>query len=320
MEKFAQLAHGDAGTFTHLPDYDPKGLSDFFIENLSLVAQGGNSLLEGGAGDDVLVGDQLTAPAAPEDSMDVLRNTLGLPADADEDAVRVAITADPGKLETLADSALPLGAADTLLGGEGRDVLLGMGGDDSLDGGAGDDALFGGTGADSLSGGDGNDWLKGGTGDDWLSGGAGADTLDGGAGNDLLVYDIVDAMLVGGEGIDFVLSDDADLTMDKLCNGWQGGPLDGPHAQNVEVLIHGADALSLTSISQLENDYGIKLSDPDKDGNADSMTLNLSKWDKLADGSYAFNGGADLTLEINTATMQEQGSDAQQAVFILNHA
>ena len=43
-----------------------------------------------------------------------------------------------------------------------------------------------------------------------------------GAGNDAIVYDIKDSKLDGGEGIDFVLANDSDLTMDKLLNGWGG--------------------------------------------------------------------------------------------------
>jgi len=113
------------------------------------------------------------------------------------------------------DNVLAGGAgSDTLNGGGGNDTLYGDGsivmsfvdgvisadplnsrsntgaadGNDSLSGGGGNDTLYGGGGNDSLSGGAGNDLLYGGTGNDFLSGGFGNDTLDGGDGFDRVGY------------------------------------------------------------------------------------------------------------------------------------
>jgi len=107
-----------------------------------LAGYGEKDELEGGAGNDVLLGD------------------LG------------KMWTDQGWID------LPGGgSADLLRGDEGQDVLLGIGGDDLLLGGADDDFLSGEAGKDGLDGDGGNDVLAGGDGDDQLSGGAGADVL-----------------------------------------------------------------------------------------------------------------------------------------------
>ena len=173
---------------------------------------------------------------------------------------------------------------DRLFGGTGNDVLLGMGGNDYLDGGAGEDAIFG------------------------------------GRGNDIIVYDSNDYLVSGGSGIDFMVSGDETLTL----NGLLGGKGDGtPIVKGIEVLLKGEDALSLTSIQELADKYGIKL-DTNPDGQ-ETLTLDMSKWTEQADGSYAFNSGAEaggLTLETNLTPVDasDQSSEAvQQQVFILQN-
>jgi Ca2+-binding RTX toxin-like protein len=59
-----------------------------------------------------------------------------------------------------------LGAADTMLGGDGADTMYGQGGRDQMDGGAGGDVMDGGIGNDLMTGGSGNDTLTGGGGSD----------------------------------------------------------------------------------------------------------------------------------------------------------
>ena len=172
---------------------------------------------------------------------------------------------------------------DRLFGGTGNDVLLGMGGNDYLDGGAGEDAIFG------------------------------------GAGNDIIVYDSNDYLVSGGSGIDFMVSGDETLTL----NGLLGGKGDGtPIVKGIEVLLKGEDALSLTSIQELADKYGIKL-DTNPDGQ-ETLTLDMSKWTAQQDGSYDFKGDADLTLETNLqqdsgASSDSDGEMAQQ-VFILQNS
>ena len=103
---------------------------------------------------------------------------------------------------------------DVLIGGAGVDRLDAGGGDDSLDGGLGDDLLDGGDGKDTLAGGDGRDHLRGDTQitgfDDVLSGGADSDRVDGGAGNDILL---------GGDG--------NDRRSDLVYGGAEGGLFGG---------------------------------------------------------------------------------------------
>lgn len=177
--------------------------SDHFAE---AVAYHGNDFLDGGDGDDYLVGlagdDQLFGG----DGNDVLS------ADGNPDEVW-------GRYGN-----------DTLDGGNGNDLLFGSGGEDELVGGAGDDVLWGdeyagsdgiavsawggapmaGEGSTGLLAQDlhGRDRLEGGDGSDTLIGGGRDDRLDGGSGSDLLFGDGVgvslegDDALFGGDGDD----------------------------------------------------------------------------------------------------------------------
>ena len=82
-------------------------------------------------------------------------------------------------------------------------------------------------------------------------------------------------------------------------------------------------AEDLTSIQELADKYGIKL-DTNPDGQ-ETLTLDMSKWTEQADGTYAFNSGAEaggLTLETNLTPVDasDQSSEAvQQQVFILQN-
>ena len=244
---------------------------------------------------------------------------------------------------------------DIFFGQEGEDQLFGAAGDDTLYGGTGDDLLVGdarpesltadtleeiktlGTGDaldafidsvegtdadgnDQLFGGTGNDVLLGMGGNDYLDGGAGEDTIFGGAGKDIIVYDKADYLVSGGSGIDFMVSTDSELTMKALLEGTGDG--NGPIVKGIEVLLKGDAALSLTSIQELADKYGITL---DTNDGQETLTLDMSKWTELEDGIYAFNGGAeagDLTLETNLTPVDasDQSSEAvQQQVFILQN-
>ena len=198
------------------------------------------------------------------------------------------------------------------------DSIKGMG-DDELDAfiqsvegtdADGDDRLFGGTG---------NDVLLGMGGNDYLDGGAGEDAIFGGAGNDIIVYDSNDYLVSGGSGIDFMVSDDKNLTLDSLLTNTGS---DKPLVSGIEVLLKGDAALSLTSIQDLADRYGITLgTNPD---GQETLTLDMSKWTEQQDGSYGFTGGADLTLETNLehdsgASSESDGEMAQQ-VFILQNS
>lgn len=249
------------------------------------------------------------------------------------------------------------GGDDTIIGSRADDIFFGQEGDDTIFGGAGDDSLYGGTGDDLLVGddkpenlaadtvadiktlgtsedldafiqsvegtdADGDDRLFGGSGDDYIDGGEGRDTIYAGDGNDIIVYDKADYLVSGGSGIDFMVSADSTLTMDTLLSGGKDGH-EGPIVDSIEVLITGKDALSLTSIQELADKYGIELgTNPD---GQETLTLDMGKWTEQADGSYDFHGGAEeggLTLETNlqhdSTTSSDNGEMAQQ-VFILEH-
>ena len=255
-----------------------------------LVGGDGSDSLDGGAGDDVLIGDgQGDLQSVIEDAVnaETFRDFLDLKSPEELESYM-------SKFETEDDGN------DTLEGGDGNDLLFGMGGDDQLFGGAGDDILIGGSG------------------NDYLDGGNGADTLYGGDGNDIIVYDKADYLVSGGSGIDFMVSDDKNLTLSSLLDNSVD---DKPLVSGIEVLLKGEDALSLTSLDQLARDYGITLDS--KDG---KEVLQLDgRWEKQDDGSYDFNGGAEeggLTLETNLQYDSDASSDngeMAQQVFILEH-
>ena len=163
--------------------------------------------------------------------------------------------------------------------------------------------------------------LFGTDGDDYLRGGEGSDAIFGGAGNDIIVYDQQDYLVSGGSGIDFMVSDDTSLTLDGLLSNTSS---DKPLVSGIEVLLKGEDALSLTSIKDLADRYGITL----RVNEAGEEILQLDdRWTKQDDGSYDFNGGAEadggLTLETSLTPVEtgDPASEAvQQQVFTLEHS
>ena len=245
---------------------------------------GGDDTITGSNASDIIYGqegDDLLVGDAPSESEE--GSTVG----SIEGTTVTSITEmSPDELDAFIDSVENPDADgnDRLFGGTGNDVLLGMGGNDYLDGGAGEDAIFG------------------------------------GAGNDIIVYDKADYLVSGGSGIDFMVSDDKNLTLSSLLDNSVD---DKPLVSGIEVLLKGEDALSLTSLDQLAKDYGITL-DTNAEGK-ETLILDMDKWTKTADGIYAFNGGAedgDLTLETNLTPVEasDPASEAvQQQVFTLEH-
>jgi Ca2+-binding RTX toxin-like protein len=135
-----------------------------------IVGAGGKDTMSGGAGNDVLVwnnGDQPNPAEAGRVRFD--RLNLGL-FNLNISAERITING--------------LGGDDTVTGQAGLAPLIAM----TANGGPGADSLTGGDGADLLNGGDDNDALNGGTGNDRLVGDRGADTMNGGDGEDTTVW------------------------------------------------------------------------------------------------------------------------------------
>ena len=279
----------------------------------ALLGGTGNDVLFGQGGDDLLIGDGSDAASGSgaQDTLDLLIERYSLAPQGDNTSVTTqqivdAIRDDSGNLSTWLEG-LENGGAAGADKADGNDILFG---------GSGDDVIFGMGGDDILRGGDGNDLLFGGSGNDYLDGGAGEDAIFGGAGNDIIVYDKADYLVSGGNGIDFMVSDDTNLTLSSLLNNSVGGK---PLVSGIEVLLKGDAALSLTSIQELADKYGITLGTNDKG----EETLSLDdRWIKQEDGTYDFTGDANLTLETNLTPVEagDPASEAvQQQVFTLEH-
>ena len=286
------------------------GLTDSITDDTGSV-RGGNDTLLGGSGDDIIYGqggDDLlfgdgsdtatdATPIETLNTLDTLLTEAGAEASGSY-AERVQAlgtetsSGQPSELDRFIDSLEGTGGIE-------KDTD----GDDRLFGGAGDDVIFGGAG------------------DDFIDGGEGRDTIFGGSGNDIIVYDSNDYLVSGGSGIDFMVSDNSTLTLTTLLSGGKDGH-EGPIVDSIEVLLKGNAALSLTSIQELADKYGITLgTNPD---GQETLTLDMSKWEEgnSVNDTYVFTSSdGQLTLETNLqhdsgASSESDGEMAQQ-VFIL---
>ena len=289
----------------------------------ALIGGEGNDVMYGQGGNDLLIGDGSNTSGA-DDTLHRLAQELGTLTGGSHEVTPASLSDailnlghDSAKLHELADwSEKHLENSsdgdDWLFGGEGNDVLFGLGGNDHLYGGSGDDVLFGGSGNDHLYGGSGNDILFGGSGDDYLDGGEGRDILFGGSGNDIIKYDSSDFLVDGGDGIDFLITDNKDLSLDELLRNTD--PNNGPIVQNVEVLISGDHALSLTDTAALKQ-YGIVLG---LDGDKETLTLS-DAWIQQDDAFV--NADAGLTIQVHGLTPETVTDDqAMLHKFILENA
>lgn len=158
------------GTGTHADETAEGGVSEDTLINIENV--------EGGAGDDVLLGglseDLLTGGAGADyidggegvDAVSYADQAEGVTVTLTDDGSEVAGTSSEGdtllNVENVigsdSDDVISGNSSDNIIkGGEGNDILRGGGGSDTLDGGAGSDVLVGGDEADVLLGGEGDD-------------------------------------------------------------------------------------------------------------------------------------------------------------------
>ena len=122
-------------------------------------------VLDGGAGDDALLGDQGVDVPTPAAVLGATSRTVSDSTGFIRELVRP--TGTLVRVATLSQDTL--GGDDVLVGGPGEDSLHAGAGKDVSNAGGGDDVVFAGSGSDAL-------W--GGTGHDRLFGGAGSDLLD----------------------------------------------------------------------------------------------------------------------------------------------
>lgn len=142
----------------------------------------GPNTLQGGAGDDVLLVQNLNSPL-----YFIIDGLTG--AVDDGNLSRITGFERYDARGTAFDDIASLGTGnDTFRGDWGNDTGFGAAGNDLLFGQRHDDSLYGGGGHDTLYGGRHADRLFGGTGRDIVNGGAGQDTLTGGAGGDYFVF------------------------------------------------------------------------------------------------------------------------------------
>ena len=157
-----------------------------------------NDAIDGGAGDDLIWGDNL-AIVATNEVIPVLRPWWSH-ADHEADEIVEAIVDMEGHPHFGDDRGwwgdLP-GAFDAQ-----HDVDV-RGGNDTISGGDGSDVLFGQSGGDTILGGNGDDWLIGGGGPhqgELLDGGAGNDRTSGGDDNSSELRDLVAQLLTVWSG------------------------------------------------------------------------------------------------------------------------
>ena len=121
-------------------------------------------LLDGGDGDDALIGDQGVDVPTPAASLGAVNTTLSSNSGWTSELVRPAGTL----VRKVTQTQPTVGGADLIFGGAGFDSIHAGAGADVVNAGTGDDVVFGGDDSDALWGGTGHDRLFGGSGDDFI--------------------------------------------------------------------------------------------------------------------------------------------------------
>lgn len=223
--------------------------------------------------------------------------TDGADAPADDASALVAAAADADNDSAGGEQSLAMN--DHAAPAEAR-VTHGGGAAPAADAQSADDGLDAFLAQVEALNGDRDDALIFTEGNDVVGAHEGRDFIYTGAGNDLIIYDAADYLIDGGENIDFLLTDQ-DVSLDGLSN-----------VTNVEVLLKGDAAMSLTRMEELAEKYGIQMSD---DGN--SMTLTLAQdgkngWTRGEDGVYTHHnekGDVDLTMETSLQVTDNAAAD-----------
>ncbi|MBV7393104.1 calcium-binding protein [Mameliella sediminis] len=228
----------------------------------TISASIGNSIIDGGPGNDILTGSWLSFAAyssvavfsglrsdyviqTPQQVLDPIVQISG-PDGVDQlsgftalqfDDMTVGIIRATFNFGTLsANPAIGTLSDDILLGLAAPGRLEGRNGDDTILGGAGDDTILGGDGG---SGPDGGDLIEAGAGDDLVRGDAGNDTIRGQAGHDTLNGGAGQDILDGGTDLDTAsfADSDAPVRVALYNNTAMGGHAAGDSLISIENLI-----------------------------------------------------------------------------------
>jgi Ca2+-binding RTX toxin-like protein len=279
-------------TITHTPDGQGGLIHSYQISigSQEAAGAGGNDVIDGGLGDDIVFAGGGNDSVDGGDGADVVFGDGG----------QDVILGGTGNDILVGDS---YGAGvpyddDYLGGGDGNDWLYGTGGNDTLEGGAGNDVLLGdgngnGTadeGSDVLVGGEGNDTLYGYGKDDVLIGGEGIDYLDGGEGDDVLIGGTGLDTLIGGGGNDTLIDDSPLGEMTNLAGGAGDDlyQLDGQGGVNIYDN-EGDNTVVLSATDSLDN-AGLAL---DADGTGMTVTLTSGRTLNIQNGLF----GTSATLQ-----------------------
>lgn len=165
-------------------------------------------VIDGGAGDDVLIGTTSNDTIVGGDGNDVISSRQG------NDTVNGGAGDDVINGGSGDDFVMGDADNDNITGGDGNDTLDGGFGNDVMNGDNGRDSMIGGFGDDLMIGGNDNDFLSGDTGEDTLVGAGGNDTLDGGRNNDVLLGNSGNDKLRGDHGDDTIVAHRGDDTID----------------------------------------------------------------------------------------------------------
>ncbi|MBK1980374.1 retention module-containing protein [Achromobacter xylosoxidans] len=249
----------------------------------------GNDIINGGAGNDILLGDTPNTDGNVLDWDSVGGRPANLAPGSGLKALQVFLEMRDGHAPSsgdlyqyIKDHHADFNLADDPRGGD--DTIHGDTGDDIIYGGAGGDKLYGGDGNDVLHGGAGNDVLEGGNGNDLLIGGRGDDTLIGGAGSDTFKLELGDQGTTAKPAVD-IIKDFA-----------PGKPSDGGDVLDLRDLLVGEKDGTLTEFLNFH-----------KEGN--NTVIDVNTQGKLS------SQGADKKIVLENVDLTQGGQLNNQAII-----